>query len=115
MVDGPPDPFVLGTPAFAFQAAFFRCQRRPGLSADYRLLSGAADQLYKPGSCIFAVTGLGTEPPGFDDKDPVRGYPVAGQRNEALPNFLGQRTRVSRVKTELNRGGDFVDVLPARP
>ena len=61
-----------------------------------------------------AITILGAEPFGLDNKEAVFGDFSACQLNQTGPHVIRQIGRIPDIKAKLNGRGDLVDMLAPR-
>src|SRR5690606_20318107 len=101
--------------ALAGQAALPRAAGGLGRDAFFWRVQAGLDEVGEAFARILAVAVLGAEALRRQHQHAVTGDPAVAPRQQALAHRLRQRRRAGDVETQLDRGGDLVDVLPARP
>ena len=102
------------SPSFRVESALFRGGGRLCFSAWLGGNSGAADKVHEAVDRVGAVSPLGAEAPGLDDKHPAIGEAPPGKLAQALLYLVVQRGAGRDVESQLDGRGDLVDVLPTR-
>lgn len=92
-------------------APLFCCARWPRRPAVLRAFTGLLKQFNQSQSGVFPISLLGPEPGGREDEDPILSQTLAGEALGPRADIGGKRGRIANVKTQLDRGGDFIDVL----
>jgi uncharacterized protein len=106
--------FEAGAPPLFLQPALPGARGRGGGLPLARGDGRAADEIGEALDGVFAVLLLGTESARLNHENPLFGEAVSRELPQTTPDRLGQGTGALEVETELDGGGGFVDVLPAR-
>jgi len=89
-------------------------ERGPTGAAGFRHDLRAGDQFVQSPLGFGSIGFLRPVHAGRDDQHTVLRGAIAGQREEALPYVSGKRARLADIESQLDGGGNFVDVLAAR-
>ena len=90
-------------------------ERGPTGAAGFRHDLRAGDQFVQSRQGFGSIGLLRPVHAGRDDQHAVLRGAIAGQREQALPYVGGKSARLADIEAQLDGGGNFVDVLAARP
>ena len=89
-------------------------ERGPTGAAGFRHNLRAGDQFIQSRPDFGSIGLLRPVHTGRNDQHAGLRGAIAGQREETLPYVHGKRARLSDIESQLDGGGNFVDVLAAR-
>lgn len=110
----PPRLFQGAASTLVVQPFQFRLSTRLCFDASLLLSRRAAQKLRQSTQCRLPIPVLASVRLGFDDDHAILGYPMIRQLPQAQLDAIRNGRTILHIKTQMDSGRDFVDILPAR-